>query len=58
MPAFKFNKSSIYYAGTKKHLGFYPGSSDVIVIFKEELKPYRTTKGSNHFLMMNLYLHH
>ena len=37
MPAYKQNKTLVYFAGYKNHIGFYPHSNP-IVSFKEELK--------------------
>lgn len=45
MPAFKQNGVLVWYAGYKKHVGFYP-SSKPIEIFKDELKTYKTSKGA------------
>ena len=49
MPAFKLNnKPLVYFAAYKNHIGFYPGASPVIV-FKNELKVYKTSKGAIQF---------
>ena len=45
MPAFKLNGMLVWYAGYKKHVGFYP-SSKPIEVFKDELKTYKTSKGA------------
>jgi len=48
MPAYKQNKRLVYFAGYKKHIGFYPHSSPIIH-FQEELKNYKTSKGAIQF---------
>ena len=48
IPGFKFNGSLVWFAGYKRHIGFYPGSS-AIATFKKELSAYRVAKGSVQF---------
>ena len=49
MPAFKLNsKPLVYFAAYKNHIGFYPGASP-IKVFKNELKDYKTSKGTIQF---------
>ena len=48
MPAFKLNGMLVWYAGYKKHVGFYP-SSKPIQVFKDELAAYKTSKGAIQF---------
>lgn len=48
MPAFKINSVIVYFAAAKNHIGFYPTSSP-IVVFKEELAEYKTSKGAIQF---------
>ena len=48
MPAFKYNGILVWFAGYKNHIGFYP-SSTPIVVFKEQLKKYKTSKGAIQF---------
>lgn len=48
MPAFKQNGVLVWYAGYKKHVGFYP-SSKPIEVFKDELSVYKTSKGAIQF---------
>ena len=48
MPAFKQNGVLVWYAGYKKHVGFYP-SSKPIEVFKNELMDYKTSKGAIQF---------
>ncbi len=48
MPAFKFHGVLVYFAGYKKHIGFYPTSSG-IEAFRKELSIYKGAKGSVQF---------
>ena len=49
MPTFKLNgKNSVYFAGYKNHIGFYPVPSGIRA-FKKELSQYKTGKGSVQF---------
>jgi len=48
MPAFKINSVLVYFAAAKNHIGFYPTASP-IVVFKEELAEYKTSKGAIQF---------
>lgn len=48
MPAFKANKVLVYYAGYEAHIGFYP-TSEPIVVFKDKLAAYKTSKGAIQF---------
>lgn len=49
IPTFDLNgKHLVHFAGYEKHIGFYPGASGVDT-FKEELKPYKSGKGSVQF---------
>jgi len=48
MPAFKLHSNLVYYAGYKKHIGFYPGTG-AIIKFKDELSIYKSAKGSVQF---------
>jgi uncharacterized protein YdhG (YjbR/CyaY superfamily) len=49
MPTFDLNgRHLVHFAGYEKHIGFYPVPSGVEA-FKEELKPYKTGKGSVQF---------
>ncbi len=49
MPAFRFQKFTVYYAAHKKHIGFYPGSASVTSVFKDELMNFETSKGTIKF---------
>jgi uncharacterized protein YdhG (YjbR/CyaY superfamily) len=48
MPAYKVHGVLVYFAANKKHIGFYPTASP-IVVFAEELQPYKTSKGAIQF---------
>jgi uncharacterized protein YdhG (YjbR/CyaY superfamily) len=48
MPAFKLNGILVYFAGYKKHIGFYPTASG-IEAFKGELSGYANSKGTVQF---------
>ena len=49
MPTFDLNgRHLVHFAGYEKHIGFYPVPSG-IEAFKEELKPYKSGKGSAQF---------
>jgi uncharacterized protein YdhG (YjbR/CyaY superfamily) len=48
MPAFKFKGILVYFAGYKKHIGFYPGASG-IAAHKKEISSYKNAKGSVQF---------
>ena len=49
MPCFKLhNKPVVYFAGYKKHIGFYP-TPKPIEQFKDQLYPYKTSKGAIQF---------
>ena len=49
MPAYKLNgKALVYFAAYAKHVGFYPTASPMVV-FAEELRKYKTSKGAIQF---------
>ena len=48
MPAFAWNGNLVYFAAFKDHLSFFPTSSPVSV-FKEDLAPYKVSKGTIQF---------
>lgn len=48
MPAFKLNGNLVYFAGYKGHIGFYPVPTGMEK-FKEQLAPYKTSKGGVQF---------
>jgi uncharacterized protein YdhG (YjbR/CyaY superfamily) len=50
IPAFNLNgKYLAYIAGWKKHISLYPVTSGVARKLKDEIKPYRTGKGTLQF---------
>ena len=48
MPAFWQRRNLIHFAAFKKHIGIYPGG-EVIPVFAERLKNYKTSKGAIQF---------
>ena len=48
MPAYKIHGVLVYFAANKNHIGFYPTASP-IVVFADELKDYKTSKGAIQF---------
>lgn len=48
IPTFDLNGHLVHFAGYEKHIGFYPTGSG-IEAFKDELKPYKSGKGSVQF---------
>lgn len=48
IPTFKLQKTLVHYAAYKGHIGFYPTSRPMLV-FKNELAAYKTSKGAIQF---------
>jgi uncharacterized protein YdhG (YjbR/CyaY superfamily) len=48
MPGYKWNGILVYFAGYKRHIGFYPGSSG-ITSFKKEMAAFKVSKGTVQF---------
>lgn len=48
IPTYKLHGNLVHFAGYAHHIGFYPGS-EAIEVFKEELKDYKTSKGTIQF---------
>lgn len=48
MPAYKLFGMLVYFAAYQHHIGFYPSSSGVVA-FAEDLKGYKTSKGTVQF---------
>lgn len=48
MPAYTLHGTLVYFAAFKKHIGFYPSGS-AIVAFKDDLSPYKSSKGAVQF---------
>ena len=50
MPAFKYaNRMLVYFAGFKKHCSLFPSNSSLIESMEQELKNYKTSKGTIQF---------
>lgn len=50
MPAYFLKGSLVYFAGFKKHIGFFPASAAVFNAFRQELAPYKQSgKGTVQF---------
>ncbi len=48
MPTYVLSKNIFHFASNKNHLGIYP-SPEPIVVFKDILKTYKTSKGAIQF---------
>ncbi|MCJ7696060.1 MAG: DUF1801 domain-containing protein [Anaerolineaceae bacterium] len=48
MPTFYLKGNLVHFAAYKNHIGFYP-ASHVIDVYKNELIPYKTSKGTVQF---------
>lgn len=48
MPAYKMKQMICYFAGYKKHIGFYPTSKPIEQL-QNKLKPYKFSKGAIQF---------
>jgi uncharacterized protein YdhG (YjbR/CyaY superfamily) len=48
MPAYSWEGPLVYFAGYKKHIGFYPTSSG-IAAFQKEIAAYKSSKGAVQF---------
>jgi uncharacterized protein YdhG (YjbR/CyaY superfamily) len=49
MPAFRYKGALVGYAAFKDHCSFFPMQASLIDEMKDELKSYRTAKGTLHF---------
>jgi uncharacterized protein YdhG (YjbR/CyaY superfamily) len=49
MPAFKYKGGLVGFAAFKNHCSFFPMNSALVEEFKEELKNYKTSKGTIQF---------
>lgn len=49
MPGYKLNGVLVYFGGFKNHCSFFPAGNSVIQKFKNELKHYKTSKGTIQF---------
>lgn len=48
IPTFTYHGNLVHFSAYEKHIGFYPGSAP-IAAFADELKPYKTSKGTVQF---------
>lgn len=48
IPAFKYKGVLVWFAAFSDHCSLFPTAA-IVEAFKEELKPYRTSKGTIHF---------
>jgi uncharacterized protein YdhG (YjbR/CyaY superfamily) len=51
MPGYKLNGVLVYFGGFKNHCSFFPAGNLIIKKFSNELKPYKTSKGTIQFPM-------
>lgn len=49
MPAYKQNGMLVYFAAFMKHCSLFPASKNVMEAFKEDLKDFKTSKGTIQF---------
>jgi uncharacterized protein YdhG (YjbR/CyaY superfamily) len=49
MPAFRYHGMLVYFAAFKNHYSLFPANSKLIIEMKEELKMYKTSKGTIQF---------
>ena len=49
MPAFKYKGPLVYFAAFSKHCSLFPGSATLLGEFEDDLKGYRTSKGTIQF---------
>lgn len=48
IPTFTFHGNLVHFSAYPRHIGLYPGAGP-IVVFKKDLEPYETTKGTIRF---------
>jgi uncharacterized protein YdhG (YjbR/CyaY superfamily) len=51
MAGYKLNGVLVYFGGFKNHCSFFPASYSVIKQYSEDLKGYKTSKGTIQFLL-------
>ena len=49
MPAFKYHGMLVYFAAFKNHCSLFGGNGSLTTQMKNDLKEFKTTKGSIHF---------
>ena len=50
MPTFKYNGPLVSYAAFKEHCSLFPWGGNLIKKYAEELKPFKTSKGTIQFI--------
>ncbi len=53
MPAFRYHGVLVYFAAFKNHCSFFPANSTLIKEMGEELKAFKTSKGTIQFTVEN-----
>ena len=53
MPAFRYHGMLVYFAAFTKHCSFFPGNAGLIQEMKEDLKRFKTSKGTIRFTPEN-----
>jgi uncharacterized protein YdhG (YjbR/CyaY superfamily) len=51
MPAYKYHGMLVYFAGFKNHYSLFPGNASMIAEMADELKGYKTSKGTIQFAL-------
>jgi len=51
MPAYRYHGMLVYFAGFKNHYSLFPGNASMIAEMAEELKGYKTSKGTIQFAL-------
>ena len=49
MPAYRYKGPLVYFAAFSNHCSLFPGSGSLIEAFQDDLKGYRTSKGTIQF---------
>lgn len=49
IPTFRYKRGLVAFAAFKDHCSFFPLGSSVLDSFKDELQPFRVSKGTLHF---------
>jgi uncharacterized protein YdhG (YjbR/CyaY superfamily) len=49
IPTFRYKRGLVAFAAFRDHCSFFPLGSSVLDAFKEDLKPFRVSKGTLHF---------
>jgi len=53
MPAYRYHGMLVYFAGFKNHYSLFPANASIIAEMAEELKGYKTSKGTIQFALDN-----